>query len=163
MNDRALLGRDAISLVCRLGVAAVFLYASLDKIVHPDLFAQSIANYRMVPMALLHPFAWLLPVAEVVVAVALVVGWQGRGASLLAVLMTVMFIGAIATALIRGLDISCGCFETEGGGKVGRDLLIRDIFLLIGAAIPLWLGSGRWSIDHLCSRRRVAGATLQNT
>jgi uncharacterized membrane protein YphA (DoxX/SURF4 family) len=139
--------RDALSLLCRLAVGAVFLYASLDKLAHPEAFAQNIANYRLAPMVLLHPFAWLLPMAEAVTAVALIVGWQRRGACLLAGVMTVVFIVAIAIALSRGLDISCGCFDTGGGHAVGMDLLIRDVFLLAGALLPLWLGSDRWALD----------------
>jgi uncharacterized membrane protein YphA (DoxX/SURF4 family) len=162
MSD-ARLARDVVSLVCRLAVAAVFLYACLDKLAHPDAFAQNIANYRLVPMPLLHTFAWLLPVAELVVAIALVIGWQTRGASLLAAAMTTVFIVAIASALIRDLDISCGCFHTGDGSTVGRDLLLRDLVLLAGALVPIWLGAGRLSIDHW---RRGTGAmqsTLQNS
>ncbi|MEZ4389090.1 MAG: MauE/DoxX family redox-associated membrane protein [Candidatus Krumholzibacteriia bacterium] len=139
--------RDALSLLCRLGVGAVFLYACIDKLAHPAAFAQNIANYRLVPMALLHPFAWLMPVAEAVVAVALICGWQRRGALILAAAMLLVFMVAIAAALIRNLDISCGCFDTGNGHAVGRDLLIRDVVLLLVALLPFALRSDRWSLD----------------
>jgi len=145
---------DAAGLLARWAVGAVFIYASLDKLIHPDAFAQAIANYRLVPMALLHPFAWFLPVLEVVAGAALLVGWQRRGAALLTAAMTIMFIVAIALALLRGLDISCGCFDTAGGHGVGVDLLIRDVFLLVGAVLPLLIPNDRWSLDHWLARRR---------
>jgi uncharacterized membrane protein YphA (DoxX/SURF4 family) len=149
-RDRLL---PVVHLACRWLVGAVLVYASIDKLVHPDAFAQSIANYRMVPMPLLHGFAWLLPVVEAVVGAALIVGWQRRGAALLAAMMMVMFIIAIAWALARGLDISCGCFDTEGGHGVGRDLLVRDVVLLVVALVPL-LGQGdRWALDTHLARR----------
>ena len=147
MSERRLLAIDLLSLACSLGVGLVFLWASLDKIQHPGAFAQAIANYRMVPMVFLHPFAWLLPIVEAVVGLALIVGWQRRGAALLASLMTVMFIVAIATALARGLDISCGCFETAAGHSVGLDLLVRDVVLLGAALVPLLVVRERWSLD----------------
>jgi len=147
-SDARLLLGDLLSLACRLAAGGVFVYASLDKLVHPDAFAQAIANYRLVPMALLHPFAWLLPVVEAVAGIALIVGWQRRGAALLIAAMTVMFIGAIALALFRGLDISCGCFDTAGGHGVGVDLLIRDVVLLAAAVVPLLVPRDRWSVDH---------------
>jgi uncharacterized membrane protein YphA (DoxX/SURF4 family) len=140
-----------LHLACRWAAGAVFVYASLDKLIHPDAFAQAIANYRMVPMPLLHLFAWLLPVVELVAGAALIVGWQRRGAALLVSAMTVMFIIAIASALARGLDISCGCFDTAGGHGVGVDLLIRDIVLLAAALVPLILPDDRWALD---ARRR---------
>jgi uncharacterized membrane protein YphA (DoxX/SURF4 family) len=136
-----------VVMLVRWVVGGIFLYASLDKLAHPDAFAQVIANYRMVPMPLLHAFAWLLPIVEAVTGAALILGWRRRGASLLAVAMTVMFTVAIATALARGLDISCGCFNTTGGHAVGRDLLLRDLVLLAAALVPLLTRRDRWSLD----------------
>lgn len=147
MIDARRSGLSLLVLTLRWTVGITFLYASLDKLAHPAAFAQSIANYRLVPMPLLHPFAWLLPVVEAVVGAALVVGWQRRGAALLAVGMLVMFTVAIGAALARGLDISCGCFQTEGGHGVGRDLIVRDILLLAAALVPLLAPSDRWSLD----------------
>jgi putative oxidoreductase len=153
MNRRRALG-DGVVLVCSLASGLVFLYASIDKIMHPGAFAQAIANYRMVPMPLLHVFAWLLPVVEAVVGLALIAGWQRRGAALLASLMTVMFIIAIASALVRGLDISCGCFETAEGRHIGMGLLLQDIVLLGAALIPLLARRDRWTLDALLRRGR---------
>jgi uncharacterized membrane protein YphA (DoxX/SURF4 family) len=151
MNERRT-WLDLLTLACRLAVGAIFLYACLDKLQNPQAFAQSIANYRLAPMALLHSFAWLLPLVEAVVALALIVGWQRRGAALLASAMTVVFIIAIAAALARGLDISCGCFHTEGGHSVGQDLLVRDVGLLALALVPLFSRHDRWSLDGLRTR-----------
>lgn len=152
MSDRRQTLIDLLTTACAWGAGVVFLYASIDKIQHPAAFAQAIANYRMVPAVLLHPFAWYLPVVEAAVGLALIVGWQRRGAALLAVLMTAMFIAAITTALVRGLDISCGCFDTSEGGKVGLDLLLRDIALLVAAAVPLVMRRDRWSLNAWLGR-----------
>jgi putative oxidoreductase len=141
-------------LACRLAAGATFVYASLDKIAHPAAFAQAVANYRLVPGLLLHPFALLLPWAEAVAGVALALGLLRRGAALLAGGMTVMFLAAIATALARGLDISCGCFHTSGGHAVGIALLWRDLALLAACLAPLRLaGRDRWTLDALRRRR----------
>ncbi len=144
---------DILVLCCRWFVGLVFLYASLDKLQHPGAFAQAIANYRLVPMPLLHPFAVYLPVVEALTGLALLAGWQRRGAALLCSLMTLVFIIAISSALARGLDISCGCFHTEGGHGVGQDLLFRDVGLLAVALVPLVARSDRWSLDHWLARR----------
>lgn len=146
MSDRShVLGM--LSLACRLAVGAVFLYASLDKLAHPVAFAQNIANYRLLPIPLLHPSAWFLPVIEAVTAVALILGWQRRGAALVAAAMTAVFIVAIAVALLRGLDISCGCFNTSEGHTVGIDLLLRDVVLLAASLVPLVVRSDRLTLD----------------
>jgi uncharacterized membrane protein YphA (DoxX/SURF4 family) len=113
-------------------VAVTFIYASVDKIANPGDFAQNVYYYRLVPMALLHTFALLLPWVEMVAGIALLIPSVTRGAALLSGLMTLVFVVGITAALARGLDISCGCFNTGAGHKVGLDLLYRDILLLAG-------------------------------
>jgi uncharacterized membrane protein YphA (DoxX/SURF4 family) len=124
---------DYIELLLRILIGGTFIYASFDKMLHPDAFAQNIYHYRLLSIPLLHPFALLLPYLEFFTGLALLVGKFKKGASLLISLMTVMFIGAIISALYRDLDISCGCFHTEGGHVVGLQLLFRDLLLLVGA------------------------------
>lgn len=138
-----------VSLLCRLVVGGVFIWASLDKLAHPDAFATSIHHYRMVPYALLHPMALLLPMVELVLGGALVLGVARRGASFLAALLLVVFMIAIASALVRGLDISCGCFNTDAGHGVGVSLLWRDLGLLLLCLPPLLLERDRWSLAAL--------------
>lgn len=135
MNTRLI---GLLVLVCRLIVGGVFIFASLDKLSHPQAFAQVIHHYRMVPYSLLHPFAMLLPMVEFIVGAALVLGIKQRGAALISVLMNLMFIAAISSALYRGLDISCGCFHTDGGHGVGLTLLWRDLLLLLACLPTLW-------------------------
>ena len=126
-----------VVMTCRLVLGGVFIYASWDKLMDPAGFAQNIHHYRMVPYAPLHPFALFLPMLEMVVGVALILGVHLRGAALLTLLLNVMFIVAISTALVRGLDISCGCFNTDGGHAVGLSLLVRDFLLLLACLPPL--------------------------
>lgn len=129
-------------LLCRLVVGGVFIYASLDKLAHPQAFAEVIHHYRIVPYALLHPSALLLPMVEFVLGVALILGIGRRGAALLAAVLLVLFMGGIASALIRNLDISCGCFNTDGGHAVGVSLLWRDLLLLLLCVPPLLSNRG---------------------
>ena len=137
-----------ISLLCRLVVGGVFIWASLDKLAHPAEFARAIHHYRLVPYALLHPAALLLPAVELLAGAALVLGWQRRGAALVCGAMLVIFLAAIGSALARGLDISCGCFNTDGGHAVGLDLLWRDFLLLLACLPPLLARHGGPGIDR---------------
>ena len=58
------------------------------------------------------------------------------GAVLLSGGMMIMFIIAISQAIIRGLDIDCGCFK-EAGSTVGLDTLARDLIWL-AMSILVW-------------------------
>lgn len=112
------------------GVGIVFLYASVLKIADPAGFAQSIKYYKLVPLWGVNAIALVLPWWELSAALALLVpGWRRAGAVMIFG-MTCVFIGAIASATVRGLDISCGCFGTQSA-KVGFVLLAFDFALLL--------------------------------
>jgi uncharacterized membrane protein YphA (DoxX/SURF4 family) len=140
--------KDLFVLLCRLAVGGIFIYASLDKLTHPQAFAENINNYHLMPFPLLHLSAHLLPVVELVVGSALVVGLRQRGAALLAGILTVVFMAAITSALVRNLDISCGCFNTDGGHSVGLDLLWRDAILLLLCLPPLLTRDPGFGLDR---------------
>ncbi len=129
-------------LLCRLTIGGVFIFASLDKLAHPQAFAESIHHYRIVPYALLHLAALWLPMVEFVIGLALVTGLWRRGAALIAALLMVVFMVAIASALSRNLDISCGCFNTDAGHQVGQALLWRDLGFLLLCLPPLLFRDG---------------------
>jgi uncharacterized membrane protein YphA (DoxX/SURF4 family) len=153
-QTRSAVGASAlVALACRLAIGATFLYASLDKLADPQAFAQAVFNYRLLPPALLHPFALVMPALEATVGAALLVGVLRRGGAFLATAMTLMFTGAVTAALVRGLDISCGCFDTEASATIGFGLLVRDVGLLVLAAVPLFAPHPGWGLADLRRRR----------
>jgi uncharacterized membrane protein YphA (DoxX/SURF4 family) len=95
----------------RVALGVVFIVASLDKIQDPAAFAENIANYRIVPHEFIHIMAITLPWLEIVVGALLLLGIWTRANAALAFGMLFAFILAISQALIRDLDISCGCFD----------------------------------------------------
>ncbi len=130
-----------------IGLGAVFVYASLDKIAHPDAFARIVYHYRLVgPSASIGPLpanivAVTLPWVEMVVGLALIAGLWRREAAGLATLLLVVFLGAVSWALLHGIDIeNCGCFAVTGAGRgAGVKLVLQDLGLLamaIAVAAP---------------------------
>ncbi|MGD9402478.1 MAG: MauE/DoxX family redox-associated membrane protein [bacterium] len=124
----------------RLILGVVFIYASLEKIQNPEGFAQAIYNYRMVPESLINIMAILLPWLELICGILVIVGVFVRGSALLIGAMLAVFIVALSSALLRGLDISCGCFTLEGGRGIAGKTLVEDILLMICVAIALLHG-----------------------
>ncbi len=115
----------------RLFVGGVFIYASIDKIAHPGQFAHAIENYRILPWFLINIFAIILPWIELVSGVLLIAGVWLNGSAITISALLLIFIIAITAGLLRGLDISCGCFNTTGGQKIGLSLIIKDVVLLL--------------------------------
>lgn len=122
----------------RIVLAAVFLYAAVPKIADPAGFAKSIFNYQALPDAAINPLALFLPWLELIAALALLaVPRLRRGALLLIGGMLIVFILAISSAMLRGLNIDCGCFSTSGTGtRAALPHLLLDIVLLLAAG---WL------------------------
>jgi uncharacterized membrane protein YphA (DoxX/SURF4 family) len=120
-----------------LVLGAVFVYASLDKIVHPDRFADIVHDYQMLPPLLINAFALAMPWVEMTAGAALIVGVWRRGAGLLATALSFAFLIALTQAAIRGLNIECGCFDVSGAShsRAGWGLVVRDVPLLLGAAL----------------------------
>ena len=128
-----------------IAVGQELIRASLDKIAHPDLFADIIHDYEMVPLIAINAFALLMPWTELVAGAVLVLGmlprlgaWR-RGAGLLSTLLFAAFLIAIAQAELRGLRIECGCFDVSGmsSSEASWLLFARDIPLLLGSLL-LW-------------------------
>ncbi len=129
--------KGPVVLLARLILGGVFIYASLDKIVHPAEFAKVIGNYHVVPLGLENLIALALPWLELITGICLIAGIMIDGATILIVLMNIVFIFAISQALARGISIECGCFSvsTEGGDNIGLQTILRDIGYLVLAAV----------------------------
>jgi uncharacterized membrane protein YphA (DoxX/SURF4 family) len=98
-------------------------------------------------------FGHLLPVLEVVVGAALVLGLLTRGAALVSAVLFAMFVVGIASVWARGISIECGCFG-GGGAKAGAASsypleIARDAGLLAVSAFLVWLPRTRLDLDRL--------------
>ena len=122
--------------ILRLVVGSVFVAAGAMKIWNPGSFANAIANYRLLPDALVNLVAITLPAIEVLAGGLLMAGrWKKPSALLITGLMAIFFTG-IAQAVYRHLDIRCGCFSTFEARHVGIIALAQDWALFCAAA---WL------------------------
>lgn len=136
---RALLINRIFLRAVGLAIGAIFIYASVDKVLHPDRFADAVHEYDMLPLFAVNAFALAMPWVELVVGVALIIGVWRRAAGLLTATLSVAFMVAIAQAEIRGLRIECGCFSVSGmsATEASWGLFARDAALLLGSVL-LW-------------------------
>ena len=126
-------------LVARIVLGGVFIYASLDKISHPELFAEAVYNYQLSPEVAVNLVALCLPWLELLSGGLLVLGVWVRGSSLILGGLVVVFLAALVINLGRGLDIHCGCFTTQGSGPMTILTLFRDSLFLVLALFLFWL------------------------
>ncbi len=135
MRPAGVLSHPGLLLVCRLVLGTVFVIAAIPKIANPANFATAIEAYEMVPLAAVNAAALVIPWIELVCGLFLIGGVYLRPSSALLGILLAVFIIAITAAVLRGLNINCGCFGESGGSAVGWNKVLEDVALLV----PAWL------------------------
>jgi hypothetical protein len=122
---------------CRFILGAVFLVAGGMKIAHPAAFFSDLLGFGVpFPEMFLRIVAVTLPWIEVLVGAGLLLNvWPetvrpvGSGLCLIFVLM-------LGQAVIRGIDLNCGCFGSGGRGWLERpDVALVRAGLLFAASL----------------------------
>ena len=150
---KRLLSNDAIAITLRLLLGVLLLAASLGKVTQPDAFAQSIANYKILPPPFPIAIATILPWIELFSGLCLIVGFYLRGSSALVVLLFALFTGSVLSALIRNLDIACGCFSQDPEvGKVGWMKIIENLGYLLLSIFLFYSKSTKFRLENYLRR-----------
>ena len=130
----------------RLLLGVVLVVAGALKMPDPAAAERAVRAYQLLPEALVGPVAFGLPVVEIAVGLALLVGVSVRAAALASAALMAVFLAAVGSAWARGLQIDCGCFggggqvaagQTAYPGEVARDLGL----LLVSLALARWPAS----------------------
>lgn len=125
-----------VAWACRIALAAIFLLAAYGKITDPYAFASSIYAYRVVPAGVATVTGVVMPALEIIASLALLTGLLWRGGAFVFALMLLIFIGGLFQAIVRGIDINCGCFGEESS-PVSFWLIARNYGLILLALFPL--------------------------
>lgn len=139
---------DAVVLLLRVAIGGIFIFAGISKMGNPALFAAEIAGFRLLPSGVIAPIALVLPYLEVLLGGYLVIGLFTRAAAWIAVLLLGVFDAAIASAVVRGLTVNCGCFGPNDTtvttwGEVARDAVFIVLALVIALRPPGMLALDR--------------------
>lgn len=129
--------REALRLLCRVALGAVFVLSAVSKLISPESFEAVLRQHQALPGAWVLPFAHVLPWVELLSGTFLLLGLFTRTALAAVGVQLVVFIGALASALARGIDLTdCGCFAGFGIREPLPVALARDAALL---ALAVWL------------------------
>ena len=125
-----------VSLLPRIGVGGYFMYAAYSKIVAPETFVSAINSYEMLDPNVVPFMAYTLPWLELFCGLLLALGVWACEARGMIVAMLLVFIYANASALVRGLEIDCGCTGAESSTS-GWWVISRNAIFLGLLAIDL--------------------------
>jgi uncharacterized membrane protein YphA (DoxX/SURF4 family) len=126
-----------LHLACRVVLAGVFIYASLHKISDPAAFAQNIQNYHMMPLWSTNLLALYLPWLELLAGVFLLVGFWIRASAAALAGLSGLFIVGLTQAVLRGIELHCGCFSSTGEASGTGEMLLH----IAGNAVLLAMGA----------------------
>jgi putative oxidoreductase len=150
----------------RLALGGIFLAAAWFKLrppknalamSGPQDFSNAIKAFKLdLPDAMVRFTTSAVPWTEAICAILLILGFWTRAAAALIALMTTLFTALVASAVMRKLNIECGCFGDRGlicTGPVGWCKVLEN-GLLIAAALALMLTrTHAISVDGLRSGR----------
>ncbi len=116
-------------LLTRLVLGSAFIYAGWIKSLDPVGFADSVNSFAILPSVLISPFVLALPIYEIAGGTLIIIGFPRRLGAFALLLLTGVFSIALVAAMLRGLNVNCGCFgpsttTTTPWIDLGRDLLI---------------------------------------
>lgn len=128
----------------RLLLGGLFLYAGLIKGSDVTAFARSVANYQLLPYSWNYLVAATLPAVETIAGLLLVVNCRVRPAAVVLGALNLVFMAALVSVILRGLDIDCGCFNPDATNKTSPQLaLLRDAGLMLLVVLSYWLRGRR--------------------
>lgn len=128
---------SVLATAVRIGLGLVWIVAGAVKLPDPAAAVRAVRAYQLLPESLVAPVAFGLPVLEVVLGLALVLGVAVRLCAVASAALLLVYLAAVGSAWARGLTIDCGCFG--GGGQVRSDQtaygmeMLRDGGLLLAS------------------------------
>jgi hypothetical protein len=133
----------------RIALAGVYLFAAIPKILDPWAFARAIHNFRILPLEVIPSLALWLPPLEALAALGVLTGVLYRGGLVWLTGLSAAFAAGIISAIVRKLDIDCGCFGTLARSSPNLPHLLLN---LAAAAAGVLLIAAR---AHTPRRRRL--------
>ena len=141
-----------LSTIMRIGLAGVLLWSGGAKVSEPRQAVMAVQAYEILPTGVGEFVGYALPLFELALGLALLLGVATRISAVVAGALMTAFVVGVASAWARGLSIDCGCFG--GGGAVAEGeanylpVLLRDAGFAAMAAWLVVFPATRWALDR---------------
>ncbi len=151
-NIKKILGNPLIVLSARLILGMIFIMAAAGKIANPAVFAQEINNYDIMPYFTINIFALILPWIELICGLFLIGGIRLRASAAITGALLIVFIIAVASAMARGLNISCGCYSHIQEQPISWMKIFENLGQLALAGIVFFFPVKKFTFEELVLR-----------
>lgn len=160
----------AVLLAIRVFVGGIFLLFGIVKALEPkEEFFASIAEYQMIPAALIPTFGTIVIYLELIFGLLLVLGLFRKWSAMIVTALLTMFIIAIAQTGLRGIElVNCGCSGSAFHiGETANEVIIRDAGMLL---LMVWYllveaktRTTAWTADRFFAKKAEAGDALEES
>ena len=135
-NLPVILRSDYTSLVFRLILGGIFIFAGFAKIHNISALVNEINEYQILPPALGSLYGHILPYAEIIIGILLALGIVLRITAGIASLMLISFTVSKIVAMILNLNIkTCDCFGIARPLLSTQSLAIELVMLVLAVQI----------------------------
>jgi uncharacterized membrane protein YphA (DoxX/SURF4 family)/rhodanese-related sulfurtransferase len=135
-----------LSAFCRLVLGVIFIQFALSKIMRPAVFALNVVDYGMMPWWGVNLWSLVLPWAELVAGLFLILGIRTRAAATIIGGMNIIFIVGLVNAIFMQLPINCGCVG-EAGEPVNWWKVTKNAGMLV-MAVQIFLYDRLFVLDR---------------
>jgi hypothetical protein len=129
---------DQLRLATQLAIGLVFAVSTLSKLRRPAGFLAGVAEYRILPAAMVPAFAYLVMALEATLATTHLSGWGLAFAAPAGTALLLTFAAAVTVNLLRDRDLACHCLG--GGDRISPRSLVQLALLVAGEAL-VWSGA----------------------
>ena len=141
-----------ISTIVRLALAGVLFWSGGAKVSEPQQAVMAVQAYQILPVSMGEFVGYALPLFELALAVALLLGVATRITAIVTAGLMLAFVIGVSSAWARGLSIDCGCFG--GGGAVPEGeanylpVLLRDLGFTLMAGWLAVFPATKFALDR---------------
>jgi hypothetical protein len=124
----------------RMVLGLTFSLSALGKATNIPAFIDAIRKFRLLPGWSIRWAGYLFLISEASVVIFIAIGGDLLlPGIILAGLLLLVFSGALATVLVRKLEIACNCFGPSANPVSGYDLVRNGLLFLCAVAAPFLL------------------------
>lgn len=139
---------EAAVLIIRALLGGLLVVAGALKAGHPAELAASIAGFRLLPPQITGPLALALPYVELMLGAYLVIGLFTRVVATVAAVQFFCYAGAVASAVVRHIAASCGCFGPNDAAVADWPHVGFDLVLALASVFVAWAAPGALAVDR---------------
>ncbi len=146
---KKILENDIVQFVVRFALGFLFIAVSVGKVAAPGSFANEIGNYLLFPEFSLNIIALTMAWLELLIGFLLISGIRVKANAFLVSVLMVVFNVLVLTAMVRGLDINCGCYSNIGAQKVGWTKILENTATFLLSAFLYYTKTNKYSLESL--------------